>query len=252
MRSLRDLGTGVRCFLRGFGLVVRTPRLLALGALPAALTTLLYLAALVGLVFVVDDVVTWATPFADGWAPGARGLLRFVAGAAFVIGAVAVFVVTFAAVTLAIGGVFYDRIAAGVDRELGGVPEVGAQLGAGRELGDALRLLAVSLIRVVPMSLLGLIPVVGQSIVPVAVALTGAWFLTVELTGAAFGARGLDLAARRATLRRRPLLVVGFGLPAYVGCLVPVLAILVMPAAVAGATLLTRAAGDEPTTRPAE
>jgi CysZ protein len=66
------------------------------------------------------------------------------------------------------------------------------------------------------------------------------WFLALELTGYAFDARGLSLRDRRRTLARRRARTLGFGMTVAVLFLVPVLSVLVMPAAVSGATVLAR------------
>ena len=97
--------------------------------------------------------------------------------------------------------------------------------------------------------LLGFIPVLGQTVVLVLGALVGGWFLTLELTGFAFQARGLVLRDRRRALGARRARTLGFGVLTYLLFLVPFGAVIVMPAAVAGATLLSRdalaAAGSE-------
>jgi len=77
-------------------------------------------------------------------------------------------------------------------------------------------------------------------------ALVGGWALALELTGIAFARRGLRLRDRRRMLRRHRPLALGFGVGVFVCFLIPLGAVLVMPAAVAGATLLTRHIFGEP------
>jgi CysZ protein len=62
----------------------------------------------------------------------------------------------------------------------------------------------------------------------------------LELSVVPFSRRGLPLAARRHVLGQRRAMAFGFALPAYLLCLVPLLAIIVMPAATAGGTLLAQ------------
>jgi CysZ protein len=71
-------------------------------------------------------------------------------------------------------------------------------------------------------------------------ALHGGRLLTTELTGYAFEARGRPLADRRRALRARRVRSTAFGAATYLLFLVPFAAVVVMPAAVAGATLLAR------------
>src|SRR5262245_44991964 len=68
--AVRDFVTGVRLFVQGLLVLLRRPRLLLLGALPALLTTLLLVGAMVALAYWVDDLATLLTPFADDWAAG--------------------------------------------------------------------------------------------------------------------------------------------------------------------------------------
>jgi len=61
-----------------------------------------------------------------------------------------------------------------------------------------------------------------------------------------FERRGLRLRDRRAALRRRRSMTLGFGVATFLCFLVPLGAVLVMPAAVAGATLMSRRVLGEP------
>lgn len=90
------------------------------------------------------------------------------------------------------------------------------------------------------MFLIGLIPVVGSTVAAVLGFLLTARLLARELTSRAFEAHGLPLAARRQLLSSRRWRVLGFGVATQACFLVPLGAIAVMPAAVAGATMLAR------------
>ena len=148
----------------------------------------------------------------------------------------------FAAVALIVGGPFYESIAEEVeDRELGGVPgaqEVGFARGAWIGLRDGVRLALLALLWAVLLFALGFIPVFGQTVVPVLSVVIGAWLLSVELTAIPFVRRGRSLKERRAALRTRRGMVLGLAVPVYLLGLVPLLALVVFPAAFAGGTLL--------------
>jgi CysZ protein len=73
----------------------------------------------------------------------------------------------------------------------------------------------------------------------VGVVLTG-WLLAGELASRPLAARGLDRRARGALLRAHRSRVLGFGVATQLCFLVPLGAVVTMPAAVAGATLLAR------------
>ncbi len=86
----------------------------------------------------------------------------------------------------------------------------------------------------------GFIPVVGQTLVPALGFLVSGFFLTVELTAVALQRRGVPQRERIRLLRARLGLALGFGTPLVLAFLVPLVTVLAMPGAVAGATLLAR------------
>ncbi len=247
---LADAALGVRLFARGARTVLGSRRLLLLGAVPALVVTVLYLAALVLLATWVPDLATLLTPFADGWSDGARTGVRVVAGAALVAAAAAVGVVTFVAVTLAVGGPFYERLSELVDDDLGGVPTTTGPSWAAallRGARDGLLLVALSIAAAVPLFVLGLVPVVGTLAAPVAAALVGGRLLVIELTAPAMERRGVRLAARRRLVRSRRALSWGVGVPTYLLAAIPFVAIIAVPVGAAAATLLARELHGEPT-----
>jgi CysZ protein len=237
---VRDFVTGVRLFGRGLGILLRSPRLLVIGALPALLTTLLLLGAVVALGYWIDDLSALVTPFADGWAAGWREAVRFAVGVALFAGALVVGVLGFSALTLAVGAPFYEHIAEKVADSLGA--DATAEPSWGRlfwwGLRDGVVLVARSLLFAIPLLLLGFVPVLGQTVVPVLLALVTAWFLALELVAVPFYRRGMDLRQRQDLLRRRRALAIGLGLPASLLCAIPFAAIIVMPVAFVGGVLV--------------
>jgi CysZ protein len=228
-----DFFVGVGMLLRGFGIVFRTPRLLPLGALPALITSGLLLTLVIVLATTAPDVVAWATPFADGWDPTARELLRDGIGVALVVALIAVGLLLFAAVTLAIGAPFYEQIAKRVE-------DVQEQAATSwwTDTTDNAKVVGTSALLAIPLFLIDLVPVLGDVAGPVLGICVNAWLFGLELTVVPLARRGLPLAARRQLLGRRRAMAFGFALPAYLLCLVPLAAIVVMPAATAGGTLL--------------
>lgn len=240
---------GLRLFVRGAVTVFRSPRLLALGAVPALIVSVLYIGALIALGTWLPDLAAEVTPFADGWSETARTVTRFAAGAAIVVATGAIAVVTFVAVTLAVGGPFYEKLSESVDEELGTVPAApGSWAGAVlRGVRDGLLLIGLSVLAAVPLFALGLIPAVGPVLAPAAAALVGGRLLMIELTAPALQRRGLDFGGRRRLLRSRRLLTWGVGVPTYLLAAIPLVAILAIPAGAAAATLLARELRGEPT-----
>lgn len=243
MASFTRFLYGVGLFGRGLLLYLRTPRLLLLGLTPTLLSAALFLAALVALFHFLPDLATQVTWFAEDWSPAARAAATVVAATGIVLVALLLSVVTFTAVTLAIGNPFYERISDWVERAHGGVDaevEVGFWRGLWRGLGESARLFAVTAAIGVSLFLAGLVPVVGQTVVPVVGAAVGGWFLALELVGTPLGRRGLRLADRRRLLRTHRPEALGFGVTVFVCFLVPGAAVLLTPAAVVGGTLLAR------------
>jgi CysZ protein len=238
---VRDFITGVRYFGQGFGLLARRPRLLLTGMLPAVLTTAILLGGMIALIANADHLAVLITPFANGWPAGGRAVTRLAAGLALVGAAVLLGLVGFTAVTLVVGGPFYEHIAERIEDELG-VTEGHLDLSWRQQLVSGVRdgivLLLRSVVFTIPLFLAGFLPVVGQSVVPVLVALVTGWFMALEVVAVPFYRRGIGLRERTAMLRRRRTLTLGLGLPAALLCMIPLLAIVVMPAAFAGGVLV--------------
>lgn len=230
---------GARLLLRGWGFWRRRPTAMAWGLVPAALAGLLVLGGLVVLVLNLDRLGDALTGFADGWSPLWRELVALAAQGVVLVAAVVLVVVSFTALTLAIGEPFYDRIWRAVElAETGAVPtgDTGFWRGAVDGVVMVLRGLAVAVVA----GLLGLVPVVGTVLGWVVGVLLTGWVLAHELTTRALIARGLGRHERNRLLREHRLRAVGFGAATQLCFLVPGGAVATMPAAVAGSTLLAQ------------
>ncbi|GAA3305196.1 EI24 domain-containing protein [Streptomyces cinereospinus] len=242
---MRDLGAGFSYLLKGQRWVARHGKQYGFGLLPGLITLVLYAGALVALALWGEDAVAWATPFADDWSSPWGGLFRgFLTAVLFAL-ALLLAVLTFTAVTLLVGQPFYEALSESVDRDVapdGTAPVSGLPLH--RELWisarDSLRILVRAAVWGVLLFALGFVPVAGQTVVPVLGFFVTGFFLTEELTSVALQRRGVELRDRLALLRSRKTLVWGFGTPLGLAFLVPFVAVLLMPGAVAGATLLAR------------
>ncbi|WP_030887001.1 EI24 domain-containing protein [Streptomyces sp. NRRL F-5053] len=263
---MRDLVAGVRYLGRGQRWVLTHGRWFGFGLLPALLTLVLYAAALAALGFWADDLATWATPFADDWSPPWPGLLRGVFAVLLWLGVLLLAVISFAAVALLVGELFYEKLSEKVEEAEGGLPDDMVEQSLWRELWiglcDSVYVLGRALLFGVPLFFLGFLPVVGQSVVPALGFCVSGFFLTLELASVAMQRRGIDVRTRLRMLRDRKALALGFGVPLVLLFLVPVAAVFLMPGAVAGAALLVRdlvgeggpdpaADGDEPAAAPA-
>jgi CysZ protein len=235
--------------LRGIGLFLGTPGVRLLGIVPVLLAGLLVLAVLGVLVVYLDELTNTLTPFADRWDESSRTLIRVGTGLALLLGSTAVMVVSFTVIAQIIGQPFYERISDRIEHQLG-VPPAGADAPWWRtfpraSLESAL-LLAMTLACTAPLFVLGLFPVLGQTVVPVLQALVAGFFLAVELLAIPLERRGLHLAGRLRFVWRHRAQTLGFGITAFLLFLVPLMNVLALPGAVVGATLLVRRLSGEP------
>ena len=240
---LRDLFDGAACLGRGLGIFVTTPGFWVIGLLPALLALLVLIGLLVAFLLALPGAVAALTPFAAGWSPADRDAFRLLIGAVLVVSAVWLAMVSYTALAITIGQPFYETIARRVEARAGMLP-VERRLPLWRAVGRAVRdgILLVTLTAGLSLTLLllGFLPVVGQTAVPVLGACITGFFLSVELTSIALERRGLGLGERLRLLWRRRLLAIGFGVAVFLLFLVPLGALLGMPGAVAGGTLLAR------------
>lgn len=236
---ISEFFAGVGTLFRGFGLWRRRPGLMALGLVPAAIAFLLLAAALVPLALKIGDIADWATPFADSWVLEWRSILRVAVGTVIFVASLALAGVVFSALALVIGDPFYERIWRAVETDLGSPPPAeGGRFWT--SVGESLRLVVLGVLVALLVLLIGLVPIVGGPLAAVTgVVLTGR-LLARELTGRAFDARDFDPQTRAALFRSSRARVLGFGVATQLCFLIPLGAVLTMPVAVGGSTMLAR------------
>jgi CysZ protein len=100
-----------------------------------------------------------------------------------------------------------------------------------------LRKLLYFVVWAIPLVVLSFVPVANVA-APVLWAVSTSWMLALEYADYPLGNRGLNLRAQRRLLRQRWPLTLGFGGMTLLFTLIPGLNLLVMPAAVIGATLM--------------
>src|SRR5690606_30317210 len=130
------------------------------------------------------DLVAWATPFAERWAPRVRDVGRLVAALALVVLTGWLAVLLFVSLTLLFGQPFYEKLSRIVDEELGDAPPEPDETwhrGLRRAVGETVAMLVRTAPLALVVFLVGLIPVVGQVASFVLGALVGGRFLTLEL-----------------------------------------------------------------------
>lgn len=234
---------GAGFLFRGLRMWRQRPGLMLLGIVPALVVLVVLVAALVSLAVFADDLIGWATPFADDWSTFWRRALRWGLYVALVVGAGFLSMVTFTGLTLAVGDPFYEKIWKETELMLGGdVPESG--VGWLRGIRDGLGLVLLGIVTTICVFLVGLLPVIGAILGATLGVVVSGRLLAGELVSRALEARGMDRAARKALLKDHEPTMLGFGVAVQVCFLVPFGAVAMMPAAVVGSTMLAREALD--------
>jgi len=248
--TAREFFSGVGFLLRGFRMWISAPKLMLLGLIPAAIVGTAAIAVLVAVILNIDTISASITPFAQEWGELAQTATEFAAGLAVIVASILLIVNTYTTVTLMVGDAFYRLISSHVDSVNGAPPQAQSQgfwRDLARGIAEGLRVFLPTVALAVLVLLLGFIPVVGGVIAATAGAFLGGWLLVVELSNIPFEARGLHLTARRRVLRGFRARSLGLGAATYLVFLIPFGAVLAMPAALAGATLLTRSVlGEDP------
>lgn len=232
-------------FVKGFGYVLEGTRLIRLPGLrrfvlvPLAINTLLFSALMYAAVQGFERLLAYLLEFLPDW----LHWLQYLLWPLFAAGALLVLVYSFTLLANLLAAPFNGMLAEATERHLTGqaltpagnwralvadiVPSVLAEL---HKLGYfALRALPLLLLFVVPLFNLA---------APALWMLFSAWMLAAEFADYPMGNHGLKFRAQAPRLRRRRLLMLGFGLGVLGLMLIPVVNFIAMPAAVAGATAL--------------
>lgn len=235
---VREFLDGAALVFRGFATWRRRPGLMLFGMLPAGISAAIIVTVLVVMGLNAQELSAVLTGFADGWEAGWRDALRAVVAILLVAGVIIAAVYTFTALTLLIGDPFYERVWRRTEEDLGGFAPT--PLTFWRSFGGGILLVLRAIGYGLLTFLAGLLPVVGAVAGPVTGVLLGGHLIQRELTTRPLEARGIDGAARARLIRGSRARALGFGVATQLLYLVPGGAIVVMPAAVVGATLLAR------------
>ena len=241
-RPVRDFVEGVRLVGDGFKVWRSSPRLMLLGLVPGAIAALLLTGVFLAIAIWVDD---WARGIAAGVTQDStpNGFLVGVIALAIIGGGVLLAIYAFTALTLLIGQPFFEAISNRVAMATGltfTADEEPWWRSTWRGVREGIALLLFGLVVGVGGFLIGLVPVVGAVAAFLLAAGVGGTLLALELTAYPLARVGVvTLRERRSMVKARRSLALGFGVAAYLLCLVPLGAVISMPALVAGGTLLT-------------
>ncbi len=178
-----------------------------------------------------EDLLNWLLPEWLDW-------LRWLLWPLFALTVLTAAFFTFTLVANLLGAPFNGLLASAVERHIGGTTiPAGTALSVTMTLGQEVRKFAYLIVRAIPLLILSVIPVVNL-LAPVAWFVFSAWMLTLEYGDYPLGNRNIDFKQQRALARQRPLTSFGFGAATLAATLIPIVNFFVMPAAVAGATLM--------------
>jgi CysZ protein len=239
MSLITDLGRGPAYLTLG-GRLLSTPGVPKLLVWPLLATLVVYGASLAA---VLPPTLGWLEDSAAGlpqWFHDWFGFL--VTLGQVLLGAILVLGIGWIAALLAtiLASPFYGVIAQKIEARLTGSVR-SADRGVAAEAGAALRRefqkLAWTVPRMLGILLLSLVPVVGQVASPLAF-LFGAWVMAAQFADFTPENRGLAFVETRRALGSRRGLGLGFGALVALGVGIPLVNLIVAPAAVAGGTAL--------------
>lgn len=226
---------GARCLSRGLRLIV-TPGLRAWALLPACTSVLLY-----GLAVALGGQALLSA----GLGPAIGDELAWLLWLGLAMAGLFVFGSVLALLAGLLAAPFLGYLTTAVEQRLSGavLPPPGAASFWWRDFGKSLagewrKLRYILLVLCLPALLL---PVPGANLLaPACWFAAGAWLLAVEFTDYPFACRGQGFPAALECLRRHRRLAFGFGASIALLSAIPIVNCLVLPAAVAGASLLYR------------
>lgn len=234
---LKPALSGPQYLKEGFRLVL-TPGLRRFVILPLTVNLLLF-AALIG--YAVSGFSSWVDTFMPNL-PSWLSFLEYVLWPLFVLLVLVIIFFTFTTlasiVAAPLNGLLSEKVEVVVRGQDDFPPFSWKELMAmvPRTLGREMRKLAYFLPRALALLILSFIPVLNIAAAPLWI-LLGVWMMAVQYIDYPADNHKLSWNDMMAWLREKRWQSLGFGGIVYLGMLVPLLNLLVMPAAVAGATL---------------
>lgn len=220
--------SGPACLIDGYRMLAR-PRLRKFLLLPLLGNLLLFTLATVLTAWLIDAAVA-------AWIPAGWSWLSWVLLPLAFVGLVLAFLFGFTLLANLLLGPFLGNLSAAVREELGHPPLSAPRIGWWAAARQELRRLAYVGLCLVGVLVLGWIPLVQFLAAPLGVAVS-AWLLVLEFSAHPLGLREYTLGDQLGMLRRQRASAIGFGLAALGLLMVPLLNLLLVPAAVVGATL---------------
>ncbi len=226
-----NLFTGAGYLFKGVSLVTR-PRLRRYVIVPGLVNIVIFSLA-------IYFTAGWVFETSQGLLPGWLDWLAFVLVPLVLVICFAAMFFTFTMVANLLAAPFNGLLAEAVETRLTGreLPPSDFQKivkDVGLAITSELRKLAYILPRIIPLTVLLLVPAIGQ----VLWAAFSAWMLAISFADYPMANHGLSFPDQRRLLGERRWLAIGFGLAVMFAMTIPIVNFFVMPCAVAGATAL--------------
>ncbi len=222
----------LRCLGRGIVLLGQ-PQLRKFVLIPLLINLILFAGAFGLAGYWFADFLDWLIP---AWLHWVRWLLWPLFGLAFVL----ISLFSFALMANLLASPFYAKLAERTEAFLTGIqpqpPEAGFANAVIREMGAEFRRLGYFLLRAIPLAILTLIPGVNL-VAPFLWLVFNAWFLGMEYTAYPLANHGILFPEARRLLARARLGELTLGGVVMLGMGIPLVNILLPPAAVIAATL---------------
>ena len=231
---IKDFSAGAAYLIKGLSLLNK-PGIKRYVIIPLLINVLLF----TGLIWLLSDqfatFIDWLTPTLPDWLAWLTWLLWIV----FALCALLLVFFTFTIVANFIGAPFNSYLAAAVELHLTGQKPAGGDLSLVAEINKSIKSevtkMLYALLWLIPLLIITIIP--GINIIsPLLWAWFGAWMLAIEYTDYPLGNHGQGFSEIKATLKQHRWLSLGFGGAATLATMIPLVNLIVMPTAVAGAT----------------
>ncbi|HET6726269.1 MAG TPA: sulfate transporter CysZ [Gammaproteobacteria bacterium] len=235
-----EFSRGVGALIKGFELMLR-PGVKRYALLPFLINAVVFAAIIAFGAYEFADVIQWTVAHLPGWLQWLGWLLWVLFG---LLALVVVFY-CFTFLIYIVGFPFNVFLASRVDRSLNGRsmkgPEESFWRGFGADMGSLFQVLRYQIFGTIIVGAIGLVLLIIPGLnllVPVIWFVFGGWMLALGYSDLALSRRGYRFDRQRQIFDRHRGRVLGFGCATAFMTFFPILNLLVMPAAVAGAVWL--------------
>lgn len=233
---IADFIRGVKYFIGGFE-TIQQPGIRRYAAMPILVNIILFSLG----IYVLGDQFS---SLMESYLPDSEGYWVILVYILWVVFGLLILIMLFFSFTLLanlIGSPFNGPLAAAVERQLDEHIDQGSNSSiigeVAKAIGNELRKWLYYLFWAIPLLIISFIPVINLAS-PFLWFVFGAWILAIEYLDYPMGNHNFSFTAIKSTLRQQRMLALGFGTAVMCFTLIPVINLVVMPAAVAGASKL--------------